>query len=159
MKNPKVKWWLLFILLFALAGYFREFLFVHMNNIMYMNYYHKTSILKVPSFMKVFETWDYATLYYSKYFFTIAWVIVFYLLNYFTLKKLCDVPVFRRYLLYSYCMMFLISAIAMGYGYLTKNTLLSDEYTVSRWLMGVAQSPIISLILLASEKLYFKSRS
>ncbi len=159
MNNPRTKWWILFIALFAVCGYFREFFFVHMNNIMYMTYYHKTSVLKVPAVMKVFESFDYPTLYYSKYFFTVAWVLLFYFLNYFALKKLSDVPVFRRVLFAAYCTMLLLSALAMGYGYFTTNTLLNDEYTVSRWLMGVAQSPIISLILLASEKLYIKSLS
>ena len=158
MKTPKAKWWVIVVLLFGVCGYFREFFFVHMNNIMYMVYYKRTSALAVPRVMKVFERFDYPTLYYSKYFFTILWLLIFYSANHFALKKLSDLPVFRRILLYSYCIMFLLSALAMGYGYLTTGSLQNDEYTLSRWLMGVAQSPIICLILLASEKLYIKSQ-
>jgi hypothetical protein len=42
----------------------------------------------------------------------------------------------------------------MLYGYFVKQRLNHEEYTLSRWLMGVLQSPIICLILVASEKLY-----
>ncbi|MDP3146184.1 MAG: hypothetical protein Q8N66_12305 [Bacteroidota bacterium] len=45
----------------------------------------------------------------------------------------------------------------MIYGYFVNGRLQDDEYTVSRWLLGIAQSPIICLILIASEKLYPKS--
>jgi hypothetical protein len=45
----------------------------------------------------------------------------------------------------------------MVYGYFVHGVLDKDEYTLSRWLMGIAQSPIICLILTASEQLYKKS--
>ena len=53
--------------------------------------------------------------------------------------------------------MFALAGLSMIYGYFINGRLQDDEYTVSRWLMGIAQSPIICLILIASEKLYNKS--
>jgi hypothetical protein len=52
-----------------------------------------------------------------------------------------------------------LAALSMIYGYFVNGRLQDDEYTLSRWLMGIAQSPIICLILLASEKLYQKTTS
>ena len=46
-----------------------------------------------------------------------------------------------------------LAAITMLYGYIVNNRLQDSEYTISRWLLGIAQSPIIFLILIASQKL------
>jgi hypothetical protein len=159
MKRGKIEWYLVFFVLFAVCGYMREFFFVHMNNILFMKYYNKSSALKVPELMKTFEHFDYNTLYYSKYLFTILWVLLFFTINYYALRKLSSVSAFRRALLYCYAGMILLAGVAMAFGYLINGSLKNDEYTLSRWLMGVAQSPIICLILLASEKLYYKSES
>ncbi len=146
----------LFLFIFLCLGYFREFFFVQMNNILYQKYYNTETTLPVASIMSIFRRYSYSTLYYSKYVFTILWVIIFYLANFFALKKLANVPL-TKYLNYSYVFMLVLGAISMAYGSIVNNRLQDDEYTLSRWLMGIAQSPIICLILLASEKLYNKS--
>jgi hypothetical protein len=46
-----------------------------------------------------------------------------------------------------------LSAIAMIWAYFVKLDLGDDEYTFSRWLMGIAQSPLPVLFLLATSKL------
>jgi hypothetical protein len=157
MNRQKTKWLLLFIALFAVAGYLREFFFVHLNNIMFMTYYKSPSALKVPAVMNLFITLEYNTLYYGKYLFTLTWVVIFYAINLLALKKFTSTPLLARFLTYAYILLVLVSMVAMGYGYLVHERLQDDEYTLSRWLMGVAQSPIICLILLASEKLFYKS--
>ncbi len=153
----KNKWYLFCFLLFACLGYFREFFFVHINNILYRKYYHRDTVLDVPSIMKVFEKLSYDGLYYSKYIYTLLWVALFFAANYFTVKKLTSNVYLTKFLIYSYSAMLLLAFISMAYGYFVNGRLQDDEYTVSRWLMGIAQSPIICLILVASEKLYNKS--
>jgi hypothetical protein len=146
-----------FILLFGCLGYAREFFFVHMNNILYQKYYHTTSSLAVPPSMHFFERFSYATLYYSKYIFTLLWTSAFFISSYVALNKLTANAVALKLLIYAYCLLLIIAGISMAYGFLVKQHLQNDEYTLSRWLLGIAQSPIICLILLASEKLYNKS--
>lgn len=152
----KIKWVLFFLLMFWLLGYFREFFFVNLNSIMYEKYYGHTT-LPVPSVMALFTHFSYETLYYSKYIFTVLWMVGFFLLNYFALVKLSDNRKLLKYLLYAFGLMLSIAALSMIYGYFVKERLQDDEYTLSRWLFGIAQSPIICLILLASEKLYYKT--
>jgi len=41
----------------------------------------------------------------------------------------------------------------MLYGYFINNRLQDSEYTLSRWLLGIAQSPIVFIILFAANKL------
>jgi hypothetical protein len=152
----KVKWLLIILFLFWLTGYVREFFFVNLNSIMYEKYYGHTS-LPVPTSMQLFTHFSYKTLYFSKYIYTLVWVIVFYLLGSFSIRKLSGEKKLIAFLTYSYLILLLLAGTSMVYGYFVKERLQDDEYTLSRWLLGIAQSPIICLILLASEKLYNKS--
>jgi hypothetical protein len=154
----KVKWLLLFLILFWIMGYFREYFFVNLNNIMYIKYYGHSS-LPVPHVMAVFNSQSYTTLYYSKYIYTIVWFFLFFLTNYFATKILASEKNLTKFVIYIYLVLLCIAAMSMLYGYFIKSRLQDDEYTLSRWLLGVAQSPIICLILLASEKLYYKTKS
>lgn len=152
----KVRYIILFLLLFGFLGYCREFFFVNLNNIMYRKYYGHTDI-PVPSVMGLFDTFSYQTLYYSKYIYTLIWTLLFFCLNYLALKNLGSGKNLVRFLIYSYILLLFLAAVSMTYGYFINGRLQDDEYTLSRWLMGIAQSPLICLILLASEKLYNKS--
>ncbi len=153
MKTNKL---ILFLILFGCLGYFREFFFVNLNNIMFQKYYNHTD-LPIPSVMHVFESFSYKTLYFSKYIYTAVWVAIFFLANYMAIKTLCTQKILLKFLIYSYLILLSLAAIAMLYGYFINGRLQDDEYTLSRWLLGIAQSPIICLILIASEKLYPKS--
>ncbi len=155
--SQKNKYLPFFLIAFAVLGYFREFFFVHINNIMFQKYYNTTSELATPKIMHVFTTVSYNWLYYSKYIYTLLWTVLFFSLNYLALKKLTNNHFLIKILFYSYAAMLIIATISMAYGWLVNSRLQNDEYTVSRWLLGIAQSPIICLILLASEKLYNKS--
>ncbi len=153
MKPGKL---ILFFLLFLSLGYFREFFFVNLNNIMFQKYYHHTD-LPIPSVMLVFDSFSYKTLYYSKYIYTVVWIAIFFCASYLAIKNLCKQKILLKFLTYSYLILLSLAAISMLYGYFINERLQDDEYTISRWLLGIAQSPIICLILIASEKLYPKS--
>ena len=153
MKAGKI---IAFLILFACLGYFREFFFVHLNGIMYKKYYGHTS-LAVPGVMHLFESLSYKTLYFSKYIYTLIWIAVFFFTNYFAIKTLSTQKILLKFLTYSYVILLSLAAIAMAYGLFINGRLQDDEYTISRWLLGIAQSPLICLILIASEKLYPKT--
>jgi hypothetical protein len=44
----------------------------------------------------------------------------------------------------------------MAYNYVINNQLNGDEFAFSRWLMGIAQSPLVAFFIIASSKLYNK---
>jgi hypothetical protein len=139
-------------------GYFREFFFVNLNNILYQQYYRRPSDLPVPVIMKFFLRFSYDTLYYLKYPLTVISAFIFFIANYFAVKTFIADRVFLKILMITYFGMLALAALSMAYGYLVYDSFEHDEYTLSRWLMGIAQSPIICLILLASEKLYNTNR-
>jgi hypothetical protein len=153
----RIKWFIFFFVLFGSLGYFREFFFVQLNNILFIKYYNRDTALKVADIMQVFQRFSYDGLYYSKYVYTLIWTALFFLANYFALKKLSGHSSLIRILVYAYALLLFLAGASQLYGYVINERLQDDEYTLSRWLMGIAQSPIICLILLASEKLYNKS--
>ena len=152
----KIKTLIIFLLISGCIGYFREFFFVNLNNIMFQKYYNHTD-LPIPAVMEPFNAFSYKTLYYSKYIYSALWVVIFFFANYLAIKNLSDQKILLKFLIYSYILLLTLAALAMIYGYFVNGRLQDDEYTVSRWLLGIAQSPIICLILIASEKLYPKS--
>jgi hypothetical protein len=159
----KIKYVVFFLIVFIIAGYFRERFFEHLNIIMASIYkghdlYAEGGAVR-PGIMDIFATWSYPTLYFSKYIFTVIWMLIFYTISYVALKKMTGTRLLIRFLTWSYIIMLALAALSMVYGYVVHGTLDNDEYTLSRWLMGIAQSPIICLILTASEQLYKKSFS
>lgn len=152
MKIIKI---LIFIFLFGCLGYFREYFFVNLNNIMYQKYYGHTD-LPMSSLLSFFKLFSYNTLYFSKYFLTLLWIGLFYVVNLFCLKKMSEQKILLKILTYTYILLLILAAVSMMYGYFINKRFQDDEYTISRWLLGIAQSPIICLILMASEKLNTK---
>ena len=60
------------------------------------------------------------------------------------------------WVIYIYVLLLVLSGISMAYNYLINNQLAGDEYTFSRWLMGIAESPLVAFFMIASSKLYNK---
>lgn len=150
----------IFFILFAVMGYMRERFFEYMNILMAGKYRGTDEFtplhLKLPWLMSPLDNFDYATLYYSKYLFTFLWCLVFYLISLFAIKLMADKKLIKI-LTYSYLLLLFLAGISMTLGYIANKSLLNDEYTLSRWLLGIAQSPIICFILLAASKLYNKN--
>lgn len=84
---------------------------------------------------------------------------MYFSISYFLIRKIAATPFFNKILVYSYILITMLAVFSQLYGYLTHNRLTDDEYTLSRWLMGILQSPIICLILVASERLYVRTVS
>ena len=59
-----------------------------------------------------------------------------------------------RWVIYSYLILLTLAGLSMLFGVIVKQRLQDDEYTLSRWLLGIAQSPIITIVFLASYKLF-----
>lgn len=154
MKYRGSFFFLLFFALFALLGFAREYFFVHLNSIMFGMYYGREGSLPVPASMWWVKQFSYAQLYYMKYGFTLLCTLLYFFLSYSALKILLRRNELLRFLSASYLLLFSVSAIAMLYAYFVKEKLDDDEYTLSRWLMGILQSPLICLLLLASEQLF-----
>ena len=153
MKNSLK--YIFFISIFALLGFSREFLFVNTNNQLDKLYYHDEDI-KIPESLEFITHFQYSTLYYLKYLFTIIYFLAYLLTSYFAVKHICLNKKNTQWVIYIYAILLVLSGISMAYNYLINDQLNGDEYTFSRWLMGIAQSPLVAFFMIASSKLYNK---
>ncbi|MGZ4090435.1 MAG: hypothetical protein ACXVNO_06920, partial [Bacteroidia bacterium] len=116
----KIRWLLLFLTVFLVIGYFREFFFVNINRVMYGKFYHSNPYEDdiMPAIMYPFDKLSYATLYYLKYPFTLVWTAIFYFISFITIKKVSTEKIFLKFLTYAYTGILVLAALAMVYGYL-----------------------------------------
>ncbi len=147
--------YVLFFSLFAILGFSREFLFVNINNQLYKLYYHNNDII-IPESLHFLSNFDYETMYYLKYPLTILCFILYFLVSFYSVKNICDNKKITRWIVYIYALLLILASITMAYNYIIKDQLSGDEYTFSRWLMGIAQSPLVAFFTIATSTLYSK---
>jgi hypothetical protein len=153
LKNSII--YFVFILLFAFLGFSREFLFVNINAQLFALFYKNTDYV-LPSIITILSDFDYQTLYYFKYLLTVIYFLAYFLSTFFAVKYICMHKKNTLGVIYIYVLLLALSTLSMGYNYLINNQLGGDEYTFSRWLMGIAQSPLVCFFIIASSKLYNK---
>lgn len=141
--------------MFALLGFSREFLFVNINNQLYKLYYGHSS-LPLPDSLSFLSNLNYTTIYYGKFPLTIAFYIAYFFTSYFAVKMAIGTKKITVWVIYIYALLLILAALIMTYNYIINNQLDGDEYTFSRWLLGIAQSPLVTFFLIASGKLYQK---
>ena len=152
MKKNKLPLFILFFVLFGILGLYREYFFGNYNNMMYFMYNGDTTVPVKPGF-RFFLDFSYKTVYYLKYIFTIVFFLAFFALSYFCVKKFIDDKKILKWFTYSYLLLLLLSSVLMLWTYFFRSNFESDEYSVSRWLMSIAQSPLPALFFIATSKL------
>ena len=142
-------------MLFAILGFSREFIFVNVNAQLFDVFYGHTDF-KLPNNLSYFASMSYNKLYYLKYILTLLYYIVYFVVTYFAVKIICVDKKYTRLIIYIYALLLLLSVISMSYNYIFNSNLDGNEYTFSRWLMGIAQSPLVAFFMIAANKLYEK---
>ncbi len=147
--------YIFFILVFAFLGFSREFVFVNINSRLYSLFYNHNDYL-LPNSLSFLNQLNYTTLYYIKYPLTVIYFLAYFFTSYFAIKQFCQNKKITIWVIYIYALLLALASISMAYNYLIENQLDGDEYNFSRWLMGIAQSPLVAFFMLASSKLYDK---
>ncbi|MBI3519752.1 MAG: hypothetical protein HY062_10400 [Bacteroidetes bacterium] len=147
--------YLLFIGIFAILGFSREFLFVNVNSQLYSLYYHHSKFI-LPDSLFFLKGLDYTSLYFLKFPFTTVYFLAYFFTSFYAVKFICAHKKNAWWVFYIYAILLVLSGISMSYNYFLNNQLGGNEYTFSRWLMGIAQSPIVTFFTIASSKLYNK---
>ena len=141
-----------FVVAFGLLGYYREYFFGNYNNVMYFMYNGDTTV-PVRADFHMFLSLSYKTVYYLKYVFTIVFFAAFFTLSYLSIKVFTSDKKILKWFTYSYLLLLLLSSVLMLWTYFFRTNFESDEYSVSRWLMSIAQSPLPALFFIATSKL------
>jgi hypothetical protein len=147
--------YVLFIGLFALLGFSREFLFVNINNQLFKLYYGHSN-LSLPASLSFIGTMEYSKLYYLKFALTIVFYLAYFAVSLLAIKLIANDKKINRWVIYIYVLLLILAGLTMLYNYIMHNQLDGDEYTFSRWLLGIAQSPLVAFFMIASATLYKK---
>ena len=68
----------------------------------------------------------------------------------------CDNKKITIWIVYIYSLLFILSSLTMLYNYIINYQLSGDEYTFSRWLMGIAESPLVAFFVISASALSSK---
>lgn len=118
--------------------------------------YYGHSSLPLPDSLSFIATIDYTTLYYSKFALTIGFYLAYMAATLLAIKLAVNDKKITRWTIYIYLLLLILAALAMLYNYLANNRIDGEEYTFSRWLLGIAQSPLVAFFMIASATLYKK---
>ena len=147
-----------FILVFAFLGFSREFLFVNINNQLYKLYYGHSN-LPLPDSLSFLSNLSYTTIYYGKFPLTVLYYAAYFATSYFVVKMAVNNKKITVWVTYIYALLLILAGLIMVYNYCVNNQLDGEEYTLSRWLLGIAQSPLVAFFIIASGKLYQKMQA
>jgi hypothetical protein len=126
----------------VVLGFFREFLFIHINEQLFALWYDEPS--QATNSIPWLKELDYFTLYYGKWVLTIFFAAAFYFAALLVLRYLFDQSYWRE-LGWIYLGLITLSGLALGIGKLASQ--LDDAYLIARFLMGIAQSPLLLMIM------------
>jgi hypothetical protein len=135
------------ILVFILTGFFREFVFLNVNEQMRVTYY-KVSDSHVAPGMMWLNAFSYTTLYYMKWLLTAAFTFLFAILSAITIKVVFNDKKLVRIGIYTYGIVFLASFFFFLVGAFSGNT--ETTYSIARFLAGLIESPAMLIILLSA---------
>lgn len=139
---------IVFILAFALLGYFRDYIFLNVNQALKEVYYNlpKSYLQTGMTFLRKF---NYSTLYYLKYPLTLLFIIFYFSLTLCLIKSFSNSD--NKIIFYSltilYIVVFFLSFFISFMG--------TNGYAYARFLAGVLQSPVPAMIF--SSMLIFKN--
>jgi hypothetical protein len=144
----------LLVLVYIGLGFFREFVFLNVNEQMRVTYYNATDSHLSPV-LSVLESFSYAQLYYAKWPLTLLFAAVFCLLAVLVIRTAFNTRVFTRLIVLAYAGVFVLGAMLFFVGTLLGNS--TAVYDLSRFLAGLVESPLLLLMLGAGILYYRKS--
>ena len=157
MKKGRILFYLvLFSFSFFLLGYFRNFIFLNINERSSLLYY-KSAYSPLPTLLSMFESYDYNRLVAVKWMFTLSFTITYAILSAVTLYTIFKERDASFIALGLYAFVFTISLLFMIIGRLFLSFYLHG-FNISRNLIHFEQSPVITLVLLLGIYYYKKNK-
>lgn len=135
------------VIVFILAGFYREFVFLNFNELMRVAYYHSPDP-HVASSMQWLSVCSYETLYYLKWPLTLLFSAIFAGLSVLAVHYAFGEKKYRRLTWLAYGAVFGLSFIFFAIGWLTGEQ--EAMYTISRFLAGIIETPAMLAILMAA---------
>ena len=134
------------VIYLILLGFFREHVFVNVNYQSYKLYYHDSFDYSLPTDMKWLESLSYKQLYIFKFPLTLLFAFLYFLPTYMIVKKYYSEKKYLQITLLAYGSLIIFSLLVFGIGFLFGGY--EKCYSLSRYLMGFVQSPLLLMILI-----------
>lgn len=142
---------MLLIAFIAIAlGYLRDSVFKTINAL--LRAWDLDQDYFTPPFLNFMENLQYDTLVNLKWVLTLLFSILYLLISLTTIKFLFSNRTFFKITIWSYLAILIVSCVLITFGYVFKGTT-EKTYEFARYLMGLAQSPLILMILIPAFKL------
>lgn len=141
---------LLIIVCLLLLGFYRDFFFKNINAL--IQSYELNVEFSMPSHLSVFDNLEYNTLIAIKWIMTFVFSAFYLITSIITINVLFKNKKYIRITIGVYIALILVSAIFMTLGYFIPSTY-KNMYSFSRYLMGMAQSPLVLMILVPAFKI------
>jgi len=140
----KISLFIFVLMLFAVLGFTRDFIFkntnVHLAAKLYEQDYSSHNV------MNVLRNFSYWTIYALKWVLTILFACFYYFVQRLTLIKYTKNNFVKKWLNYMYIFLVILSAVSLGIGWSLGN--INQGYTFSRIFMGILQSPLPIMFLM-----------
>jgi hypothetical protein len=137
---------ILFSLCFFFLGYFRNFIFLNINERASLLYY-KSAYPQFPSFMNMFESYNYNQLVTAKWILTFSFTLIYSLLSATALYVVFNQRQVAFITLGLYGLLFIISLIFIISGRIFLQFYVHG-FSISRNITHFQQSPVITIVLL-----------
>lgn len=133
-----------------IMGYSRDFVFKNMNALIQS---HELNLsFSMPSPLSFFDGFEYSSLIKIKWVLTVVFTVIYLLISLIAIKVFFRNKKFIRITVGVYIALTLVSAIFMTTGYFFHG-ISNNMYSISRYLMGMAQSPLVLMILIPAFKI------
>jgi hypothetical protein len=146
MKKAR-RYFVWFTIVFALVflSFYRDYFFRCINALLMAWDYNMD--YPMPGHLKFFEQFDYSTIVNLKWLFTFLFALFFYLISIFSIHFHFSSRNYNRITTIVFIGLFVFSAFFIGAG-LILPSLSERMYEFARFLMGLAQSPFILMVLI-----------
>ena len=136
-----------FILFYFIAGYLRDFVFVNTNNQLYALVHkgYKEGGEISERFLFI-TTLSYKQLYFTKWILTIVFSGLYWLIGIGVIQLFLENLTHKKTVSIIYLSLVIIASLFTMTGYIISDN--TWTYNISRFLMGIAQSPLVIMILI-----------
>lgn len=142
----------MFLVTIFFIGYVRETVFLVINSV--VNKYpfpYNPSYITPPSFL---YTCSNQTLINVKWSLTFGFSLIFFLVSYLLVRFYFNNKYFNKVTIWIYALLVGVSFIIVGLGIVLGS--FNETYAISRFIIGLAQSPLVPLVLFVL--FYFKTK-
>jgi len=147
--NRKIKI-ILFVILLMTLGFFRENLFVNINDVLYNKLYNKNN--PMIWYLCFLQNASYKAVYTAKWFITPFFAFIYWFIQKQLLITVFNEKKIIRWLSVLYLSLFLLAGIFFVAGWALGD--INKGYTFSRLFMGLLESPVACMILIPTMYLY-----